>query len=100
MESYLQMVSIPAITTIVYWVVALIRYTVNDNEKFKRFIPIVACLIGACSGAVAYYAMPSIIAAGNICCAVVIGGASGLSSIGAKQIISDFTKKNVEEETK
>ena len=36
---YLELISVPAIATIVYWVMNIIKYAVQDNEKFKRFIP-------------------------------------------------------------
>ena len=38
---YLELISVPAIATIVYWVMNLIKYAVKDNEKFKRFIPLI-----------------------------------------------------------
>lgn len=42
MESYLELVSVPAIAAVVYWVIAIIKYAVKENETFKRFIPLIA----------------------------------------------------------
>ncbi len=39
MEGYLNLISVPAIATIVYWVINIIKHAVEENEKFKRFIP-------------------------------------------------------------
>ena len=64
---YLELISVPAIATIVYWVINLIKYAVKDNEKFKRFIPLISAALGAILGLVAYYAVPSIIPAANVC---------------------------------
>lgn len=40
MESYLELVSVPAIAAVVYWIIAIIKYAVKENETFKRFIPL------------------------------------------------------------
>ena len=94
---YLELISVPAIATIVYWVMNIIKYAVQDNEKFKRFIPLISAALGAVLGLVAYYAVPSIIPAANVCVALLIGGASGLSATGTNQIIKQLTKKDDED---
>lgn len=91
---YLELISVPAIATIVYWVMNIIKYAVQDNEKFKRFIPLISAALGAVLGVVAYYAVPSIIPAANVCVALLIGGASGLSATGTNQIIKQLGKKD------
>lgn len=92
MEQYLNIVSVPAIAAIVYFVISIIKYATNDNEKFKRFIPVVAAALGIVLGIVAFYAVPSIIPAENIFVAILIGGASGLTATGANQIIKQLSK--------
>ena len=42
MEEYLNLISVPAIAAVVYWVINLIKYCVGENEKFMRFIPLLA----------------------------------------------------------
>ena len=91
---YLELISVPAIATIVYWVMNIIKYAVQDNEKFKRFIPLISAALGAVLGLVASYAVPSIIPAANVCVALLIGGASGLSATGTNQIIKQLGKKD------
>lgn len=90
---YLQIISVPVIATIVYWTVNLIKYTVNNNEKFKRFIPLISAGLGAVLGVVCFYAVPSIIAAHNVLIAIISGGASGLSATGCNQIIKQLSKE-------
>lgn len=94
---YLELISVPAIAAIVYWVINIIKYAVKDNETFKRFIPLIAAGLGAVLGVVAFYAVPSIIPAANVVVAIVIGGASGLTATGANQIIKQLEKKDGED---
>lgn len=94
---YLELISVPAIATIVYWVINIIKYAVQDNEKFKRFIPLISAALGAVLGVVAFFALPSIIPADNVCVAILIGGASGLTATGTNQIIKQLTKKDDED---
>ena len=94
---YLELRSVPAIATIVYWVINIIKYAVQENEKFKRFIPLISAALGAVLGVVAFYALPSIIPADNVCVAILVGGASGLTATGTNQIIKQLTKKDDED---
>lgn len=90
---YLQIISVPVIATIVYWAVNLIKYAVNNNEKFKRFIPLISAGLGAVLGVACFYAVPSIIAASNVLTAMILGGSSGLSATGCNQIIRQLSKE-------
>lgn len=99
MEQYLELISVPAIAAIVYWIIALLKYAVKENETFKRFIPIIAAVLGAVFGVVAFYALPSIIPAPNVVVAIIIGGASGLTATGANQIIKQLSQKKEENAT-
>lgn len=94
---YLELISVPAIATIVYWVINIIKYSVQENEKFKRFIPLISAALGAVLGVVAFYALPSIIPADNVCVAILVGGASSLTATGTNQIIKQLTKKDDED---
>lgn len=93
MEQYLEIISVPAIAAVVYWVVNLIKYIVGENETFKKFIPLIATGLGVVCGVICYYAIPSVIPATNLVMAIVIGGASGLTATGANQIIKQLTDK-------
>jgi len=92
MEQYFELISVPAIAAVVYWIINLIKYTIGDNEKFKRFIPLLATALGAVCGVICFYAIPTIVPAENILVAIVIGGASGLTATGANQIIKQLGK--------
>jgi len=97
MEQYLELISVPAIATIVYWVINLIKSVVN-NEKFNRFIPLIATGLGVVFGVIAFFAVPSIIPAENIFVAIIIGGASGLTATGTNQVIKQLSKDKNEAE--
>ncbi len=94
MEQYLELISVPVIAAIVYWVINLIKYATKQNEKFMRFIPLVAAALGAALGVVAYFAVPSIVPAENVFVAILIGIASGLTATGTNQIIKQLGKKD------
>jgi len=94
MEQYLNLISVPAIAAVVYWVINIVKHAVGENEKFKRFIPLIAATLGIVCGIICYYAVPSIIPAENIVVAIVIGGASGLTATGTNQIIKQLGKKD------
>lgn len=98
MEQYLNLISVPAIAAIVYWVINIIKHAVGENEKFKKFIPLIAAGLGIVCGIVCYYALPSIIPAPNIVVAIVIGGASGLTATGTNQIIKQLGKQDDDNE--
>lgn len=91
----LELISVPAIATIVYWIINIIKYTVNENEKFKRFIPLTAALLGAVLGVVCFYGLPTIIPTDNLLVAIVIGGSSGLTATGFNQIMKQMKDKEV-----
>ncbi len=94
MEQYLNLISVPAIAAVVYWFINIVKHAVGENEKFKRFIPLIAAMLGIVCGIICYYAVPSIIPAENIVVAIVIGGASGLTATGTNQIIKQLGKKD------
>ena len=97
MEQYLNLISVPAIAAVVYWVINIIKHAVGENDKFKKFIPLIAAVLGVVCGIICYYAVPSIIPAPNIVVAIVIGGASGLTATGTNQIIKQLGKKDDED---
>lgn len=92
MEELLNITSIPAIAAIVYWIINLLKYSTNNNEKLTHFLPIVACGLGAIIGVIAFFAVPSVMPTDNILVAIVFGGASGLSATGFNQVIKQLTR--------
>ena len=75
-----------------YWTIEIVKYTLDGNEKFKRFIPLTAAILGAILGIGCFYLTPDLISAPNIFVALVIGAASGLTATGANQIIKQLGK--------
>ncbi len=99
MEQYLNLISVPAIAAVVYWVINLIKYAVGEKEAFKRFIPLIATGLGIICGVVCYFAIPSIIPADNVLVAIIIGGASGLTATGTNQVFKQLTKTDSDDKT-
>lgn len=100
MEEYLNLISVPAIAAIVYWVINIIKQAVGEKESFKRFIPLIAAGLGVVCGIICYFAVPSIIPAENVFVAIVIGGASGLTATGTNQLLKQLGKKEGETDGK
>jgi RsiW-degrading membrane proteinase PrsW (M82 family) len=92
MEQSLQALSVPIITVIVYWIITIIKISVNNNEKFCRFIPLLACVLGVTLAIVAYFTVPEVLPTKNLVVAIVLGGASGLSATGTNQIFKQLGK--------
>ena len=93
----LNVVSVPAIATIVYWVINLIKYAVDGKENFKRLIPILSAALGGAIGIIAYYVIPGVVPADNVLIALIVGGASGLSATGTNQIFKQLSKEDKSE---
>ena len=89
---YLNLISVPAIATVTYWIIEAIKYACGGNEKFKRLIPIIAGVLGAILGAICFYLLPDIVPATNVIVAIVIGASSGWTSVGFNQVIKQVTK--------
>ena len=74
MEEYLNLISVPAIAAVVYWVINITKHIVGENETFNRFIPLIATGLGVVCGVICFFFIPSIIPAENVLIAIVIGG--------------------------
>jgi hypothetical protein len=88
----IEIVSVPVIVAIVYGGITLLKKATDNAEKFLKFIPLIACGLGAILGVIAYFAMPEVIPASNAFVAVLIGGASGLAATGTNQIFKQLGK--------
>lgn len=92
MENILMGASVPVIAAAVYFVVELIKYTTNNSESVKRFLPLASAIIGVLFGLICFYFIPDIIPTENAVVAIVIGAASGLTATGFNQIIKQSRK--------
>lgn len=99
MTTFYEIAVIPAIAAIVYTIIDIVKTAVGNTEKFKRFIPLIACLLGAIIGVIAYLCVPGLIDTQNIFVAIITGAASGLSATGTNQAVKQLTHKHDSDKT-
>ncbi len=87
----MEIVSIPAVVTIVYAIIEVYK-AVFKSETAQRVIPIVAGVLGAILGIVAFFACPAIVPTDNAFLAAIMGLFSGLGAVGVNQIYKQATK--------
>ena len=86
-----EITTIPALAAIVYTIIDIAKTALGGDERFKRFIPLISCILGAGCGVVAFYCVPGVMETENLLVALVLGAASGLSATGANQIGKQLT---------
>lgn len=95
----MNIIAVPAIAAVSFAVIGITKRAVGSNEKFERFIPLIAAAIGVICGVICYFVMLSVIPADNVVVAIVIGGASVLSATGTHQAVKQLGKKIPDEVT-
>lgn len=100
MTDIIEIAAVPVIVTAVYWAINLYKKVTKEQEKFLKFIPLIAAGLGVILGIAAYFAMPAIIPADNVFVAILIGGASGLAATGTNQVFKQLGKKGNGEDDK
>ena len=98
MDAITEITTIPALAAIVYTIIDITKTAMGGDEKFRRFIPLIACVLGAICGVVAFYFVPGTMGTENLLVAILIGAASGLSATGTNQVVKQLVKP-VEEVT-
>ena len=93
MTNFVDFATIPAIAAIVYTIIDIVKTAVGGDEKFKRFIPLISCALGAVIGTICFFCVPGVLETTNILVALVIGAASGLSATGTNQAVLQLTKE-------
>ena len=88
---------IPALAAIVYTLIDVTKTALGGDEKFKRFIPLIAMVLGAVCGVVAFYCVPGVMETENLLVAVILGASSGLSATGTNQVAKQLTKPKKED---
>ena len=91
MTNFAEIATIPAIAAVVYTLMEIAKTALGGDESFKRFIPLIACILGAVSGVICFYFIPGVMQTENILVAIIIGAASGLSSTGANQVVKQLS---------
>lgn len=94
-----EIATIPALAAIVYTIIDITKTAMGGDEKFRRFIPLIACVLGAVCGVVAFYCVPGVMETENLLVAIVLGAASGLSATGTNQVAKQLTKTTPKEDT-
>lgn len=94
-----EIATIPALAAIVYTIIDITKTAMGGDEKFRRFIPLIACILGAVCGVVAFYCVPGVMETENLLVAIVLGAASGLSATGTNQVAKQLTKTTTKEDT-
>ena len=89
---YNEITIIPALAAIVYTIIDITKTALGGDDKFKRFIPLIACTLGAVCGVVAFYCVPGVMETENLLVAIILGASSGLSATGTNQIAKQLTK--------
>lgn len=93
MESALEIISVPVIVGIVYFVMAVYKSLVKDAPAvWTSLIPVWAAVLGISLGLVAYFFVPEVMPAENALSAVLVGLASGLGSVGIHQVGKQIEK--------
>lgn len=98
MDAFTEITTIPALAAIVYTIIDIAKTAMGGDEKFRRFIPLIACVLGAICGVVAFYFVPGVLDTQNLLVAIVLGAASGLSATGTNQIAKQLTKPTATKE--
>ncbi len=94
-----EFVTVPIIISVVYAVIALLKKETHGSEKVLKRLPLIAAILGAVLGAIAFFAIPDMIPANNAFAAILIGAASGLAATGTNQIFKQMTKKDEEDKS-
>ena len=89
---YNEITIIPALAAIVYTIIDITKTALGGDDKFGRFIPLIACTLGAVCGVVAFYCVPGVMETENLLVAIILGASSGLSATGTNQIAKQLTK--------
>lgn len=93
MSTFSEIITIPAIAAIVYTIIDIVKTACGGDEKFKRFIPLIAAVLGAICGVIAFFFVPGVLETQNLLVAIVLGAASGLSATGTNQVVKQLVKK-------
>ena len=90
--------TIPAVASSVYGIIELLkRFVFYENEKFRKFIPMLAALMGAIITLIVFFVSPDLIPATSWYSSVLLGLASGLSAVGVNQIKKQAERKDGED---
>ena len=82
----------PAIAAAVYFIIKLIRYTVGENAKFEKFVPLIAAALGVIFAVICFFALPKVTPRRQCGYSDCNRWASGFTAIGTDQMMKQFGK--------
>ena len=90
----MEMVSIPVITILCYFLGEFFKLVILRKKKIYKYIPIIVGGIGGILGLLIYYISPELLFnTTNPFVAMAIGIVSGLASTGGNEIVKKILKK-------
>ena len=85
--------TIGIISAAVYAIIECLKLLwLNDREDLKKYIPIIAAVIGGVLGIATYFVRPDVLPSPTWYGAIITGLASGLSAVGINQIPKQLGK--------
>jgi hypothetical protein len=86
--------TIPIVAASVYAIIEFLKYFFfENNEKFKKFIPVFSAFLGGVITVVTFFVSPESVPCTAWYGALLMGCASGLSAVGINQIKKQAEKK-------
>lgn len=85
----MEVVSVPVIVALVYGLMEVYK-AIFKTEKAKSIIPLVAGVLGAVLGVVAFFVVPTLVPADNAFVSAFFGLISGLTATGSHQIVKQL----------
>lgn len=93
----MEIICVPVIVFITYLLIEFYKKLIAKGRKtFLAVIPLIALILGGILGVAIYYVAPSLIVANNVCVAIIVGIASGLSATGCNQCFKQLKKVGIE----
>jgi|AGTN01.2.fsa_nt_gi hypothetical protein len=89
----MEIISVPVIVTAVYWIMNTYKVITKEQEKYMRWIPVLALATGIIMGVLCFYASPDLMPTDNVAMAIMIGGSSGLAATGTNQVFKQLSKE-------
>lgn len=91
----MEVFSVPTLTALVYAVITAIKEISANDERIKKYIPLIALAVGMIIAGIAHVYEPEFLNATDMVSALITGAASGLAATGSNQIVKQlFGNKN------
>lgn len=96
MMQFYEMCGIPVIAIVCFVFVEIVKRTFGNDKKLKNAYPLIAALMGAALGLIAFLTDPNIMPTKSVIASVFAGMISGLSATGSNEIIQRMRGKDQE----